>query len=59
MLMFGRSNKPGHHLVYEGIDFATLLSIVGGPIKGANLKKVKGCIGNFQMRMELLHMILT
>ena len=39
--VWGEVNKPGHHLVYEGIDFATLLSIVGGPIKGANLKKVR------------------
>lgn len=39
--VWGEVNQPGHHLVYEGIDFATLLSIVGGPIKGANLKKVK------------------
>ena len=39
--VWGEVNKPGNHLVYDGIDFATLLSIVGGPIQGANLKKVK------------------
>ena len=28
-------------MVYDGIDFATLLSIVGGPLMGANLKEVR------------------
>ena len=39
--VWGHVGNPGHHLVYDGIDFATLMSIGGGPIAGANMKKVK------------------
>ena len=39
--IWGAVGSPGRHQVYEGIDFATLLSIVGGPMKGANLKQVR------------------
>ena len=39
--IWGHVNAPGHHLVYEGIDMATMLSMVGGPRSGANLKKVR------------------
>ena len=39
--VWGHVNLPGSHLVYEGIDLATLLSIVGGPMPGANLKHVR------------------
>ena len=39
--VWGHVNSPGSHLVYEGIDIATLLSIVGGPMPGANLKHVR------------------
>ena len=39
--IWGAVGSPGRHQVYDGIDFATLLSIVGGPIKGANLKQVR------------------
>ena len=39
--VWGHIGNPGHHLVYDGIDLATLFSIVGGPRKGANLKNVK------------------
>ena len=39
--VWGSVTNPGHHLVYDGIDFATLLAIVGGPLNGANLKRVK------------------
>jgi len=38
---WGHVNKPGRHVVYDGIDLATLLSMVGGPKTGANLKKVR------------------
>ena len=38
---WGHVNKPGRHVVYDGIDLATLLSMVGGPMSGANLKKVR------------------
>tara|TARA_Y100000748_G_scaffold196942_1_gene164975 strand:+ start:451 stop:948 length:498 start_codon:yes stop_codon:yes gene_type:complete len=39
--IWGHVSQPGHVLVYEGIDMATLLSYVGGPMSGADLKNVK------------------
>ena len=39
--VWGHVNKPGRHMVFDGIDIATLLSVVGGPKSGAQLKKVK------------------
>ncbi len=39
--IWGHVNRPGTHLVYDGIDFVTLLSISGGPKDGANLSKIK------------------
>lgn len=39
--IWGHVNNPGTHMVYDGIDFVTLLSICGGPKNGANLAKIK------------------
>lgn len=39
--VWGHVNKPGRHMVFDGIDLATLLSVVGGPKGGANLKNVR------------------
>ncbi len=39
--IWGHVNSPGSHIVYDGIDFASLLSVVGGPMDGANLKSVR------------------
>ena len=39
--VWGQVGNAGHILVYEGIDMATLMSLVGGPSAGANMKKVK------------------
>ena len=39
--IWGHVNSPGSHIVYDGIDFASLLSVVGGPMDGANLKNVR------------------
>ena len=39
--VWGHVNGPGRILVDEGIDMATLLSLTGGPIKGANMKNVR------------------
>ncbi len=39
--VWGHVNKPGRILVDEGIDLATLLSLSGGPRKGANYKNIK------------------
>ena len=38
---WGSINKPGSHIVYDGINFSYLLSIVGGPESGADLSKIK------------------
>ena len=39
--VWGHVNLPGRHMVFDGIDLATLLSVVGGPKGGANLKNVR------------------
>ena len=36
--VWGHVGQSGHHLVYDGIDLATLMSVVGGPNTGANMK---------------------
>ena len=38
--LWGHVARPGNYLVYDGIDFATLLSQSGGPKRGADFKKV-------------------
>ena len=38
--VWGHVNSPGSYLVYDGIDLATLLSVTGGPKRGANFKGV-------------------
>ena len=39
--IWGHVNSPGRHTVFDGIDLATLLSVVGGPKSGAKLDRVK------------------
>jgi len=39
--VWGHVGNSGRNLVYDGIDLATLISIVGGPNIGANMKKVR------------------
>ena len=39
--VWGHVKSPGRILVDEGIDMATLLSLTGGPNKGANMKNVR------------------
>ena len=39
--IWGHVATPGRILVNEGIDLATLLSLSGGPSKGANMKKIR------------------
>ena len=39
--VWGHVGRPGRILVDEGIDLATLLSLSGGPKKGANMKNVR------------------
>jgi hypothetical protein len=39
--VWGHVPRPGRILVDDGIDLATLLSLTGGPKKGANMKNVR------------------
>ena len=39
--VWGHVKYPGTYLVYENIDIATLLSMAGGPIDGADLDKIE------------------
>ena len=39
--IWGHVRSPGRILVDDGIDLATLLSLTGGPSKGANMKNVR------------------
>jgi len=39
--VWGQVLTPGVHLIYDGTDFASLMSIVGGPKEGANFKKLR------------------
>ena len=39
--IWGHVSSPGRILVDDGIDLATLLSLTGGPMKGANMKNVR------------------
>ena len=39
--IWGHVTQPGSHLVFEGIDMVTLLSMVGGPSSGARLDRIK------------------
>ena len=39
--IWGHVRSPGRILVDDGIDLATLLSLIGGPNKGANMKNVR------------------
>ena len=39
--IWGHVAQPGSHMVFEGIDMVTLLSLVGGPKIGAKLDKLK------------------
>ena len=39
--IWGHVSNPGRILVDDGVDLATLLSLTGGPNKGANMKNVR------------------
>ena len=39
--LWGMVSSPGRHIVPENVDLVTILSIVGGPIDGANMSKIK------------------
>ena len=38
--VMGHVKNPGTHLVYDNIDFMSALSMAGGYVDGANLKKI-------------------
>ena len=39
--ILGHVNNPGTYLVYDGIDFISLLALAGGPARGSDLKAIK------------------
>tara|TARA_Y100000768_G_C23911749_1_gene650331 strand:+ start:286 stop:765 length:480 start_codon:yes stop_codon:yes gene_type:complete len=39
--VWGHVKFPGTYLVYDGINLVNSLSLAGGPLDGANLKKIK------------------
>ncbi len=39
--IWGHIQNPGMHIINDGTDFASLLSIAGGPLDGANLKSIR------------------
>ena len=39
--VLGHVNRPGTYLVYDGIDFISLLSLAGGASRGADLTDIK------------------
>jgi len=39
--VWGHVMTPGSHLIADGTDLISLLSLVGGPKDGANLKKIR------------------
>ena len=39
--IWGHVKHPGTYLVYQNIDMATLLSVAGGPLEGANLSNIQ------------------
>jgi len=61
--VWGHVNNPGRIMVDEGIDVATLLSITGGPKKGANMKYIRVYRefadedGNFSHEIDLQNFI--
>mgnify|MGYP001228725482 CR=1 FL=1 len=44
--VIGHVNQPGSYLVPDGSDLLTVLSLAGGPARGANLKNIKISNGN-------------
>ena len=55
--VWGHVQNPGSHLVYDGIDFTTILSIAGGTLPGANLSKVKLIRNNAEEKKGTVHII--
>tara|TARA_Y100001968_G_scaffold329283_1_gene378296 strand:- start:111 stop:602 length:492 start_codon:yes stop_codon:yes gene_type:complete len=39
--VLGHVKDSGSHLVFDGIDLPTLISVIGGPLPGANMRKIK------------------
>ena len=39
--IWGNVGNPGRLVIDEGVDFLTVISLAGGPTRGANLKKIK------------------
>lgn len=55
--LWGHVANPGSHLVYDGIDIATLLSVAGGPLPGADLKRIKVIRANNNINEDVMSII--
>ena len=53
--ILGHVKNPGTYLVYDGIDFISLLSLAGGPARGANLKNIKIINNDSSYSINLIH----
>ena len=57
--VWGHVKLPGNHLVYDGIDLISLLSVVGGPHPGADMdnivliREVPDINGNIKYKINL------
>ena len=52
--IIGHVKKPGTFIVYDGIDILTALSLAGGYLQGANLKKI--LIRHFDGTSDLINL---
>lgn len=55
--IWGEVNNPGSHIINEGVDILSFLSIVGGPIDGSNLSKITLYRENIDGRDYSIHLI--
>ncbi len=55
--VWGHVNSPGRIMIIEGSDIATVLSVVGGPKKGANLSNIKLYRETFDKETKIAHSI--
>tara|TARA_Y100001970_G_C13606078_1_gene542564 strand:- start:70 stop:522 length:453 start_codon:yes stop_codon:yes gene_type:complete len=56
--IWGHVKHPGTYLVFENIDIATLLSMAGGPLDGANLKDIE-IISQYDNNIESIDFFKT
>lgn len=55
--IWGEVSNPGSHIINEGVDIFSFISIVGGPKDGSNLSKIKLYRENFVTKNYSLQII--